>query len=74
MNVAAIVAGGHVRVGIEDSIHYDYARNVLASNETLIKRVVRIAEEMQRPVATAKQTRQLLEIDSPESTDVQPYA
>jgi len=74
MNVAAIVAGGHVRVGIEDSIHYDYARNVLASNEALIKRVVRIADEMQRPIATAKQTRQLLEIDGPESTDVRPYA
>lgn len=71
MNVAAIVAGGHVRVGIEDSIYYDYARNVLASNEALIKRVVRIAEEMQRPIATA---RQLLEIDSPVSADVWPYA
>jgi len=62
MNVAAIVAGGHVRVGIEDSIYYDFAKKTLASNRALIARIVRIAEEMQRPIATAEQTRQMLEL------------
>lgn len=60
MNAAAIVAGGHVRVGIEDSIHYDYARTRLATNEELIQRLVRIAAEIQRPVATPAQARSIV--------------
>jgi uncharacterized protein (DUF849 family)/N-acetylglutamate synthase-like GNAT family acetyltransferase len=60
MNTAAIVAGGHVRVGIEDSIHYDYKKTQPASNEQLVKRVVRLAEELQRPIATAEETRRML--------------
>jgi len=68
MNVAAIVAGGHVRVGIEDSIYFDYNKNTLATNESLIKRITRIAEEMQRPVATAEQARTMLELDSSKAT------
>jgi len=35
MNVAAIAAGGHVRVGIEDSLYYDYRKTRLATNEAL---------------------------------------
>lgn len=60
MNVAAITAGGHVRVGIEDSIYYNYDRTVLATNEALVKRIVRISDEMQRPLATAQETREML--------------
>jgi uncharacterized protein (DUF849 family) len=62
MNVAAIVAGGHVRVGLEDSIHYDYAKTRLATNRQLVERIVRIAAELQRPVATADQARALVGI------------
>ncbi len=57
MNVAAIVAGGHVRVGLEDSIYYDYAKTREATNRQLIERLVRIAEEMQRPIATMEEAR-----------------
>lgn len=57
MNIAAVAGGGHVRVGIEDSIHYDHARTKLASNRELVERIVRIAEELQRPLATPTQTR-----------------
>ena len=60
MNVAAITAGGHVRVGIEDSIYYDYDRNILATNVSLVERVARIAEEMQRPLATPEEARKML--------------
>jgi 3-keto-5-aminohexanoate cleavage enzyme len=60
MNVASIIGGGHVRVGIEDSIFYDYSQNQLGSNVDLVKRLVRIAKEIQRPIATAKQTREML--------------
>ncbi len=60
MNVAAIVAGGHVRVGIEDSLYFDYGKELLATNENLVKRIARIAEEMQRPLATIKETREMM--------------
>jgi uncharacterized protein (DUF849 family) len=60
MNVAAIVAGGGVRVGIEDTIHYDYARTQLTSNEQLVERLVTIADQMQRPIATAEQAREMV--------------
>lgn len=64
MNTAAIVAGGHVRVGIEDSIYFDYRKEILANNEMLVRRVARIAEEMQRPLATAQETRQLIGLEN----------
>ncbi len=60
MNVAAIAAGGGVRVGIEDSIYYDYGRTRLATNEELVRRVVRIAEELERPVATPAEARRMI--------------
>lgn len=60
MNTASIVAGGHVRVGIEDSIYYDYQQNKLATNEDLVKRIVRIASELQRDIATPKETKEMV--------------
>lgn len=60
MNVAAVTAGGHVRVGLEDSIYYDYEKKTLATNLSLVERTVRIAQELQRPLATAEETRELL--------------
>lgn len=63
MNVASIAGGGNVRVGIEDSIYFDYEKKSLASNLDLAKRVVRIAEEMQRPLATSGEVRDLLGFD-----------
>ncbi len=64
MNVAAIVAGGHVRVGIEDAIYFDYAKEVPATNKNLVSRIARIAEEMQRPLATVTETRQMMGLPS----------
>ena len=63
MNTAAIVAGGHVRVGIEDSIYYDYEREILASNERLVERIVRIAGELQRSLASPHEVRAMLEME-----------
>jgi uncharacterized protein (DUF849 family) len=60
MNTAAIVAGGGVRVGIEDAVYYDYARTQKATNEALVRRIARIAAELQRPLATPKEARDLL--------------
>ncbi|MFZ4525282.1 MAG: GNAT family N-acetyltransferase [Chlorobium sp.] len=63
MNAAAIVAGGHVRTGIEDSLYFDYGREITATNENLVKRIARLAEEMQRPLATVKETREMMGLE-----------
>jgi 3-keto-5-aminohexanoate cleavage enzyme len=56
----AIAMGGHVRVGLEDNIYY--RKGVLARNEDLVARVVRIARELGRPVAEPDDARRLLRI------------
>ncbi len=58
MAVLAIVMGGHVRVGLEDNLYY--RKGQLATNEQLVSRVVRIAAEVGRPVATPEEARQIL--------------
>lgn len=63
INATAVASGGHVRVGIEDSIYYDYQESVLATNENLVKRIVRISKELQRPIATAQETRAMLSLN-----------
>ena len=54
-----ILLGGHVRVGLEDNVYY--RRGELAtSNAQLVERVVRIADELDREVATPEQARAML--------------
>jgi len=60
MNLAAILMGGNIRVGLEDNIYYN--NKTLATNVMLIQRIVRLANEVGREVATAKETRELLGI------------
>lgn len=54
----AIAMGGHVRVGLEDNLYY--AKGRLARNEELVARVARLAEELQRPLASPDQAREAL--------------
>lgn len=58
MNTHAILLGGHVRVGLEDNIFL--AKGKLARNEELVERIVRIAKELGRDIATADEARQIL--------------
>jgi len=60
MNAMAIVAGGGVRVGLEDNIWYDQERTRLASNCDLIERVVNFARALGREPYTAKEARKVL--------------
>ncbi|HSI56114.1 MAG TPA: 3-keto-5-aminohexanoate cleavage protein [Ideonella sp.] len=63
MVAAAYLAGGHVRVGLEDNIYL--ARGVLApSNAALVQRARRIVEDLGGQVATADQARELLQLPS----------
>ncbi len=56
---AAIIDGGHVRVGFEDNVYL--SRGVLAkSNGELVAKVVRLACELGRDIATPDEARQIL--------------
>ena len=59
MAAMGIVMGGHVRVGFEDNVYLD--RGVLAkSNGELVERVVRLAKELGREIATPAEARKIL--------------
>jgi uncharacterized protein (DUF849 family) len=64
VNGAAIVMGGHVRVGVEDNIWYDHNKTELTTNERSIQRLVRIAAELGREIATPEETRMMLGLES----------
>ena len=58
LNTYCIIAGGHVRTGLEDNLWY--RRGELATNAMLVERIVRIARELDRPVATPDEARAIL--------------
>lgn len=60
INTSAILMGGHVRVGLEDNLYMDYEKAVPATNEMLVKRIVRIAGELGRPIASPDDARSML--------------
>nr|WP_274709346.1 3-keto-5-aminohexanoate cleavage protein [Nitratireductor luteus] len=53
-----ILWGGHVRVGLEDNNYY--RKGELATNEMLVARTVRIANELGREVASPSEAREML--------------
>ncbi|MEZ7885024.1 MAG: 3-keto-5-aminohexanoate cleavage protein [Bacteroidales bacterium] len=56
---AAIIDGGHVRVGFEDNVYV--SKGVLAkSNGELVEKVVRLAKEFGREIATPAEARKIL--------------
>lgn len=59
INLAAMAMGGHVRTGMEDNLYYHKGVPV-ESNAQLVARLVRIAKEIGRPVATPAQARETL--------------
>jgi 3-keto-5-aminohexanoate cleavage enzyme len=61
MAMMGMVLGGHVRVGIEDQLEYLPGR-LAVSNAELVERVVRLAGECGREIATPTQARELLKI------------
>ena len=61
VNEWAIAAGGHTRSGLEDNVRLD--KNTLApSNAALIQRAAELCEKYERPVATWRQTREILNL------------
>lgn len=57
----AIMMGGHVRVGFEDNIYYKKGE-LAKSNAQLVERIVRLAKELGREIATPDEARKILNI------------
>jgi 3-keto-5-aminohexanoate cleavage enzyme len=62
LNVLCLIAGGHVRTGLEDNAWL--VEDVPATNEELVQRVVRIVDELDRPLATPEEAREILHLSS----------
>ena len=62
MNVMSLVAGGGIRVGLEDNIWFDNDRTRLATNYELVKRVVVVADALGRKPYSSKEAREVLRI------------
>ena len=61
MAVAAIIMGGHARVGFEDNVYA--GRGVLAkSNGELVEKVAKLSRELGREVATPDEAREILSL------------
>jgi 3-keto-5-aminohexanoate cleavage enzyme len=60
INSLAVTFGGHVRVGLEDAIYYDWTDKQLATNAGLIDRVVNLAYACGREIASPAVTREIL--------------
>jgi 3-keto-5-aminohexanoate cleavage enzyme len=61
MATMAILMGGHVRVGFEDNIYL--SKGVRAkSNAELVEKVVRLAKELDREIATPMEARSILHL------------
>ena len=61
LTTAAIIMGGHVRVGLEDNLKMPDGSP--ASNPLLVEKVVRIAKEVGRPIATPEEARSILSLN-----------
>ncbi len=57
----AIMMGGHVRVGLEDNIYVKKGK-LAKSNAELVEKVVRIAREFERDIATPDEARKILNL------------
>ncbi len=59
MAMMALLMGGHIRIGMEDSI-YVRRGELATSNAQLVERIVRLAHEYERPVASPAEARYIL--------------
>lgn len=58
----AMVMGGHIRVGMEDNIYF--SRGTLAKrNAQFVERIVRIAGEVGRPIASPEEGRKIIGLE-----------
>lgn len=61
---AAVALGAHVRVGMEDNMYLSKGE-LAVSNARLVEKIVRIARELGRSIATPEQAREILGLGAP---------
>ncbi|MBU1672292.1 MAG: 3-keto-5-aminohexanoate cleavage protein [Actinobacteria bacterium] len=61
LNTMSIIMGGHVRVGLEDNVYYRKGE-LAESNAQFVERVVRLAAELGREVASPAEARTILHL------------
>lgn len=65
MNALGVLAGGHVRTGLEDNLYMDAGKSDPATNERLVARVANLARAAERPLATFAEARALMGLTPP---------
>lgn len=60
MNSLGVTMGGHVRVGLEDNLYEDVAKQRPATNPGLVERISRLASAAEREPATPAQARAII--------------
>jgi len=60
MNLLSLIAGGGVRVGLEDNIWFDEGRTRLATNADFVERVIRVAQLLGYTPYPPKMLREML--------------
>jgi len=63
MNAMSLVAGGGVRIGLEDNIFFDQEKTQLASNRELVERIIGVAKVLGRTPYSQKEARKVLGVD-----------
>lgn len=71
VTAAAILMGGHVRIGLEDSIYREYREKTLTTNPELIGEVIEIARCLGREIASPREAREILSLGNPDLPGVQ---
>jgi 3-keto-5-aminohexanoate cleavage enzyme len=60
VNSMAITMGGHVRVGLEDNLYHDNAKQRPATNAGLVERLAKLASAASREVASPGEARKII--------------
>jgi 3-keto-5-aminohexanoate cleavage enzyme len=61
INIHTMLLGGHVRTGFEDNVYYRKGE-LAKSNTQFVERIVRIAGEVGRTIASPDDARQILQL------------
>jgi 3-keto-5-aminohexanoate cleavage enzyme len=64
MNAMSIIAGGGVRIGLEDNIYFDTDKTELATNAKLVKRILSIADSLEYVPYSHREAREILGLNS----------
>ena len=60
VHMTALAAGLHARFGLEDALYLDAEKTTLASNFSFLERLADLARLLNRPLASAAETRKML--------------